>query len=110
MKTLHRTAAVAALLALPLGMTACGGSKPSKDDVRAGFQKVINEKSGAAASSPEMKPKMTKYTDCILDEAYDDLSPEALNAMKDGDEKAEVPAKDKKTMEKAVNACASTLK
>lgn len=102
----RRVAATAALLTLPFGLIACGSSKPSKDEVKAGMEKrVMDNLSGSGANTDMQKKLATKMTDCIVDKVYDKISADALTAMKEGDESAEVEEGDKTAVDKATQEC-----
>lgn len=103
----RQVAATAALLTLPFGLVACGSSKPSKDDVKAGMEKQVKENlSSMGGGNTAMQEKLaTKVTNCIVDKVYDKVSADALTAMKEGDESAEVEKGDKSTVDKATQEC-----
>ncbi|WP_446665271.1 hypothetical protein [Flexivirga sp. B27] len=110
MKIATRTAAAAMLIALPMGLTACGGSKPAKDDVKAGYVKAVKKNLGSTGSKvPDSL--YDKLADCMIDKSYDDLSADTLNKLKDGDATAETKVKkeDKETMDKVSKECQTKL-
>lgn len=108
---MRRVAATATLLALPLGLAACGGSKPSKADVKSGMQHYVQKtlKEEGSGSSSLSDASLKKYSDCIVDKVYDDVSADALNAMKDGDNDAKVKQSDKDAVSQASKDCAGKL-
>ncbi len=107
---MRRVAATATLLALPLGLAACGGSKPSKAEVKSGMQHYVQKTlEGESGSSSLSKASLKKYSDCIVDKVYDDVSADALNAMKDGDNDAKVKQSDKDAVSQASKDCAGKL-
>ncbi|KNX36109.1 hypothetical protein [Luteipulveratus halotolerans] len=107
---MRRTAALALAATIPFGLAACGGGdKPSKGEVKAGYAKVASSRVGASAQNPEFKKSMDKFTGCIVDKTYDDLSADTLNAIKDGDTDADISKDDEKKIDKATNECKSTL-
>lgn len=111
MKIITRTAAAALLISLPMALGACGsdgGSKPSKADVKAGFEKAMKS-SEAGAALPQAT--LDKYSNCVVDKTYDKLSNKALNVIKKGDTKTktDVPKKDKTAFDGAVTSCQSAV-
>lgn len=91
----------AAVLALTLSvsMAACsGGDKPSKDEYHAALTEMLGG---------EDTPKAV--IDCMVDESYDDLSAEAVQAIVDGDEEAQETKSDEKVLEDATTACIAKM-
>lgn len=114
MKIVTRTAAAALLISLPMGLSACGGnSKPSKDDVKAGYSKAVKkqvEKLGVKVPDSTID----KMGNCIIDGAYDKVSATSLKSIKDGkttkDGDVKVAKKDKPKFESASKKCQAKYK
>ncbi|NNG40114.1 hypothetical protein HJ588_12655 [Flexivirga sp. ID2601S] len=112
MKIFTRTAAAAMLVSMPIALSACGGSgggsKPSKDEVKAGYVKAIKKEGGSMASSvPDAT--FNKLADCIFDKSYDKVSAKTLNAIKSGNTSEKIDSKDEKTLTDATDSCKSTV-
>ncbi len=104
-----RTAAVAALLALPLGLAACGdgdGDKPSKDEVTKGVEKLYG---GTTGTSQLTDSQTNKLASCAVDKTYDKLSTKTLKAMASGDKDSKGDKKDEAAFRAAGIACARTV-
>jgi len=114
MKIVSRTAAAALLITLPMSLAACGGgSKPSKADVKAGYEKAVK----AQASKSGIKVPdalLDKMAGCIIDKTYDKVSAASLNSIKKGDtdSKGQIKVKsdDKSKFESASTACQTKYK
>ena len=94
-----------------MALTACGDSKPSKADVKAGYIKTIKKVGGSeAAKIPDSL--YTKMADCIFDKAYDGLSADTLNKFKDGSatEKTKIKSSDEDKLSKASDSCETKYK
>lgn len=99
-------------LALPLGLTACGGGKPSKEEVKEGMVSILNE-SGFDAESVEAagisKDAVDDYYNCVVEDLYDNVSDDTLKALADGDASAQMSAEDSPKFNEAARACMSNL-
>ncbi|WP_054952462.1 hypothetical protein [Flaviflexus massiliensis] len=109
--SLKRSIVVAGLaLALPFGLTACGGGKPSKEDVKDGMATIL-EDYGVSAETMEAAgisgEQLDGYYACIVDDVYDDVSDDTLNAIADGEDK--MLAEDQSAFNTAVTNCQSEL-
>ncbi len=111
-----RTAAALAAITLTLG--ACGGSgdssgepsatstveSPTKDEVKAGFVVILDE--GLSQIDHEITDEVREnYTQCLTDEAYDELSPEGREAVAHLGDDAVISNPDRVTISKASTAC-----
>lgn len=104
---IRKVATAMLTVSLALGMAGCGNSgKPSKEEVKAGFEKTLN---GIQAGIPEEIKK--KMTGCVVDESYDKLSVDALKALQTGDRsKIEaVKSSDREAITSATRACATKM-
>lgn len=113
MKLISRTAAAALIISLPMALGACGGGKPSKADVKAGYVKSV--KAQAKKSGVKIPDStLDKMAGCIIDKSYDDVSSDSLNSIKDGktnsDGEIKVTSKDKPKFESASTACQTKYK
>lgn len=109
MMNARRVAATAALLTLPFGLVACGSSKPSKDDVESGMQSIVMDQMGESDSAGDVQKKVAKeMTSCIVDKVYEEVDTDTLNAMKDGEEGADISAEDEDTLNEAMQECTKT--
>lgn len=108
MSVLTRIAAGAALLAMPLSLTACGssGDKPSKADVQTGLSKLFKQQTGASVVT---SAQLTKLSSCMTDRIYDKVSTSTLKAVAGGNTKTNGSEKDKSTMENASTECAKSV-
>lgn len=110
MKNMRKMAAIAMALTLPLGLSACGGDggdKPSKDDVKAGLVKAVNDMMGDE-SIPGMEEAMDELSGCIVDGVYDDFSAENLEVLANGgmgSEDAELSADEEKVFNETMEKC-----
>ncbi len=110
-----RTSAALAALALALG--ACGGSgdsaapsatstvvSPTKEEVKAGFIAILDD--GLSQLDQEITDEVREnYTQCLVDEAYDDLSPAGREAIANLSDDAAISNPDRVTISKASTAC-----
>lgn len=108
MKNLSRFAAVSMLVAMPVGLAACGGGgggsdKPSKSDVASGYAKMLKSMGGTTNA-----PLMDKIASCTADKVYDKATTKTLNAMASGDKSNQPDAKDQTLLTDASKACTET--
>ena len=105
-RMVHQVAAAA--LTVMLGMTAVGcsedDSRPSKDDYRDALMSDATEGEDAAETA-----QMEKAADCLVDESYDDLSDESIQAVIDEDEDYKASQDDTKVWESAMKKCMEDL-
>ena len=94
----RRTLAVGLLTLMPLGLAACGESKPSKEEVKEGMAKIFVDQ-----KAPEDIAQ--KMASCVTDEVYDEVSTTTLKAMASGDEDAKYPAEDDEILDPAGKKC-----
>ncbi len=92
-----------------LALTACSGDKPSKDDVKKGFKKVMVEEMGQEMVDMVGEDALTKYIGCIVDEIYDDVSADTLKAIADGDLDYKPKDDEDDKFEKAYEKCTGEL-
>ena len=85
---------IAAFIAIPtlaFSLAACGGgdsdAKPSKEDVNKGLTKILSSQAFIGKASPTT---IKKLASCAVDQMYDKMSNENLNAIADGKKKAEI--------------------
>ncbi len=109
----------AALAVIALALTACGSgnsgapsetsateaiSSPTKDEVKAGFVTLLDE--GLSQLDHEITDEVREnYTQCLADEAYDDLSPEGRTAVAYHGDNAVISNPDRVTISQASTAC-----
>ncbi|GAB3499593.1 hypothetical protein [Flexivirga sp.] len=110
---LSRTAAAALIITLPMGLSACGDSKPSKADVTAGYVKSVKQQADkSGVKIPDSL--LDKMAGCIIDKSYDKVSADSLKSIKDGktNDKGEIKVKsdDKSTFESASKDCQTKYK
>lgn len=105
MKKLSRCAAVALLVAVPVGLTGCGGGddKPSKSDVASGYAKMLKSMGGTTDSA-----LMDKVASCTADKVYDKAATKTLKAMASGDKSNQPDAKDETLLTDASKDCTET--
>jgi len=113
MKLISRTAAVALVISLPMALGACGNSKPSKADVKAGYSKSVKQQAKTAGVKiPDAL--LDKMSGCIIDKSYDEVSSDSLKSIKDGktnsDGEIKVTSKDKPKLESASKDCQAKYK
>lgn len=128
-----RTAAAAALLAIPLGLSACGGggttatsstgttssssttsssgsTPPAADNTgkpsRAAATRGMTKilQSGVGASGPS-PAQLDKIATCIVDKTYDKLTVKTLTAMAAGNDKTNPDDADKPDLSAALTYC-----
>ncbi len=95
-----------------LALTACSGDdgdKPSKDDVKAGFKKVVTTDLGQEMTDKIGDEMLTKYIGCIVDEIYDDMGSESLKAIADSDMDFDMKKEDQEKLDKATEKCTNEL-
>lgn len=95
----RRTLAIGLLAVAPLGLASCG-SKPSKEDVNSGFEKVLDKIGGSSLDASVKK----KVASCITDKVYDKVSDTTLEHIAKGDKQVE--SKDTSTIDEAAKTCA----
>lgn len=103
MNRLHtRLAATALAVIVAVAGVGCSGAKPSKAEFRAGWAKMLE---GEQVGDKAM---MDKILDCLVDETYDGLSTDVVQAIAKGDKKAtaNVTDADQKLMTEASMTCA----
>lgn len=92
-------------------LVACGESKPSKGEVKSALSELVAEQSNA--DTTEAKEQIKTYVDCIVEEIYDDFTPETLrDALKARNaEQFEEDASDEEVtvLDNARETCASEL-
>lgn len=105
MKKLSRFAAVSMLVAMPVGLAACGGgdSKPSKSDVSSGYAKMLKSMGGTTDSA-----LFDKVASCTTDKIYDKASTKTLEAMASGDKSNQPDSKDQTLLTDAAKDCTTT--
>ncbi|BDZ56533.1 hypothetical protein FB554_3382 [Barrientosiimonas humi] len=81
MNLARRMGATALLLTLPLGLTACGGGKPSKEEVQAGYAKLLESNGGGQIPQAQID----SIAKCVTDKAYDNVSGDTLDKIAKGE-------------------------
>lgn len=97
----RRTLAIGLLAVAPLGLASCG-SKPSKDEVTSGIQKILDQTGGSSLDASLKK----KVASCMTDKIYDKVSDDTLEGIAKGDKNEKVSSKDNSTIESAAKTCA----
>ena len=92
------------LLISVMALSACGTTKPSKQDVKDGYFKMTSTRSGSLD-----KTILRKATDCIVDEVYDKLSPEGAKVFADGNINGKGTQNDLKLISAAGTTCGKKL-
>ncbi len=92
-----------------LALTACSGDKPSKDEVKKGFKKVMVDQMGQEMVDMVGEEALTKYVGCIVDEIYDDTSADTLKAFADGDVDYKMKKEESDKFDKAAEKCTGEL-
>lgn len=95
------TAGAFALLAATT-LAACSSSKPSQDEVKAGFMKAIGTMAPGAAGDVAQK-----IVDCAVPKFYDQVSADTLNVIAKGDTAGQGDAGDANKITDAVQSCTS---
>ncbi len=91
--------------ALAVALAACGGSeKPSKDDVKAGLTQAMENELGTGSSAEEQEAA-NELLGCLVDETYDKVSAETLQALADGKDPESISEEDNKHFEDALGTC-----
>lgn len=100
-----RTAASAALVAVSIGVTACGQSeqKPTKADVQRGLSTILVT-AGGTANLVDPDQRITVST-CITDRIYDKVSTTTLKALATGNPEAKGDKNDKDVVKPAIKFC-----
>ncbi|MDO5066077.1 MAG: hypothetical protein Q4D96_02195 [Propionibacteriaceae bacterium] len=108
-RIITRTATVAMALALAFGASACAGGKPSKDELKAAFEKAADANQTVEG---EMKEKRDKALSCIVDRLHDSMSAEGLKKLLEsansGDERPDregLSDEDQKVIDEATKEC-----
>ncbi|MDO5084009.1 MAG: hypothetical protein Q4D89_11500 [Arachnia propionica] len=104
-----RVAAAAMALAVAFGASACAGGKPSKDELRAAFEKAV----GPHATEGEMREKREELMTCLVDQLHEKLSAEGLKKLiedaNNGDSSKEsyeeLSEEDRKAMDEIGKVC-----
>ncbi len=99
---------VIAILALAFGLSACGqDGKPDAATVKAGVAKAIESQFGTGAESE----KMIATFNCIIDEAYDDLSLSTLLEFAQGKDPKNIQVSEEESavLERVTKECIAKL-
>lgn len=101
------------VLAITLGACGGGSDKPSKDALVDNFVRLATQDQELSALPEE---QFRNFFKCTLDEAYDDLSKETLDALANAETGAELDAansgiskEDEELLAKASDACQSEI-
>ena len=105
--------AIAAITILISSLSACSKAETSQEDISAGLtpaiQPILQEKNLAALASEDVE----KYTSCIADNAYNDLSDSARAAIAQGEANSiddlKLGAEDAKVLQSAIDTCEEAL-
>jgi len=91
-----------------MAFSACSSlsSKPSKQDVKDGYYKMVTKSDRGADID---KDSVKKATDCIIDEIYGDLSKAGAKVFAEGDEKGKGTQKDLDLLSDASKTCGDKL-
>lgn len=101
-RTMKAMGAVGIALTLALSAAGCSGEdKASKEDYESYFQEEFGELGDDKV--------VGEVVDCIVDETYDDMSADAVNAIAEGDEEYEASAEDEKILEDGINKCVTDV-
>ncbi len=97
---------------LVLALSACGssssGSDPTRDQVKAGFEEIVL--SGLGQIDYEIPENiLDSYTDCLVDEAFDDLSSDGRQALASKNFEEAVSQADRQVVADASAACADVV-
>lgn len=106
MKNVSRLAAATLLVAVPVGLTGCGGadSKPSKSDVSSGYAKMLKSMGGTSVDSA----MWDKIASCTTDKVYDKATTKTLKAMASGDKSNQPDTADQTLLTDASKDCTTT--
>ena len=88
-------------------------SKPSKGEVKSSFQKVLLQELGSGATDKQ-KSAIKNYSNCVIDESYNDLSASTLKKFVDAKNASEFKdvngsEKEKKALDAASEKCSVKL-
>lgn len=99
-----RTKVAAAILAVAAStmLISCSAGKPSQEEVRAGYEQLLDSTELGQSVPAEMKGPLL---DCIVPKAYDQLSDKALRAIADGDADAGISAEDNSKLSQIGQEC-----
>lgn len=103
-----RTKVAAAVLAVAASsmLLSCSAGKPSQEEVRTGYEKLLSSTEIGASVPEELKGKLL---DCIVPKAYDQLSDKTLNAIAKGDPESGISAEDQNKLNQIGQECGQEI-
>lgn len=103
----NKVAAAVLAVAASTMLFACSAGKPSIDEVRGGYEKILAETPTGGIDLPA--DMMDKMLDCVVPKAYEQLSDEALNAIAKGDPQGGISAEDQTKLQQIGADCGKEL-
>lgn len=103
----NKVAAAALAIVASTMLFACSAGKPSQEEVRGGYEKILAETSTAGLDVPP--EAMDKMLDCIVPKAYEQLSDKALNALAKGDPNGGISGEDQTKLQQIGADCGKEL-